>query len=193
MDTIRPMSLGGGTAAPSRTSNWRICSSRQLERRTVAAARPAKGSCNVVQPSATIDRASRQSRQHSSHMAGAAAIDAPTSPASTTELAGSTLTSPAAFTRAGASAVAKAAAAAAMASRSHPTGRPTVASIPTFQEAISRLQAYWSEVGCAVWLPHNTEVGAGKTPHSRPLPTVTSILSNLPLYVPAPLHVSVYC
>ena len=32
-------------------------------------------------------------------------------------------------------------------------------SAPTFQEAISRLQQYWASVGCAVWLPHNTEVG----------------------------------
>lgn len=32
---------------------------------------------------------------------------------------------------------------------------------PTFQEAISRLQQYWASVGCAMWLPHNTEVGAG--------------------------------
>ncbi|PRW56476.1 Glycine-tRNA ligase chloroplastic mitochondrial [Chlorella sorokiniana] len=32
---------------------------------------------------------------------------------------------------------------------------------PTFQEAISRLQEYWAGVGCALWLPHNTEVGAG--------------------------------
>lgn len=31
----------------------------------------------------------------------------------------------------------------------------------TFQDAISRLQEYWSSVGCALWLPHNTEVGAG--------------------------------
>lgn len=30
---------------------------------------------------------------------------------------------------------------------------------PTFQEAISRLQEYWASVGCALWLPHNTEVG----------------------------------
>ena len=29
---------------------------------------------------------------------------------------------------------------------------------PTFQEAIARLQSYWASVGCAVWLPHNTEV-----------------------------------
>eukprot|EP00879_Flechtneria_rotunda_P020818 GHRR01021915.1.p1 GENE.GHRR01021915.1~~GHRR01021915.1.p1 ORF type:complete len:394 (+),score=157.66 GHRR01021915.1:133-1314(+) len=32
---------------------------------------------------------------------------------------------------------------------------------PTFQEAIKRLQNYWASVGCLVWLPHNTEVGAG--------------------------------
>lgn len=32
---------------------------------------------------------------------------------------------------------------------------------PTFQEAVKRLQDYWSAQGCIVWLPHNTEVGAG--------------------------------
>jgi len=31
----------------------------------------------------------------------------------------------------------------------------------TFQDAIARLQEYWASVGCAMWLPHNTEVGAG--------------------------------
>ena len=31
-------------------------------------------------------------------------------------------------------------------------------SVPTFQEAIFRLQQYWSAQGCIVWLPHNTEV-----------------------------------
>lgn len=31
----------------------------------------------------------------------------------------------------------------------------------TFQDAISKLQEYWASVGCALWLPHNTEVGAG--------------------------------
>ena len=31
-------------------------------------------------------------------------------------------------------------------------------SAPTFQEAIFRLQNYWSSKGCVVWLPHNTEV-----------------------------------
>lgn len=29
---------------------------------------------------------------------------------------------------------------------------------PTFQEAINRLQAYWSSKGCAMCMPHNTEV-----------------------------------
>eukprot|EP00740_Mantoniella_antarctica_P015918 CAMPEP_0181369404 /NCGR_PEP_ID=MMETSP1106-20121128/12754_1 /TAXON_ID=81844 /ORGANISM="Mantoniella antarctica, Strain SL-175" /LENGTH=1063 /DNA_ID=CAMNT_0023485887 /DNA_START=49 /DNA_END=3236 /DNA_ORIENTATION=- len=32
---------------------------------------------------------------------------------------------------------------------------------PTFQDAILKLQQYWSSKGCAIWLPHNTEVGAG--------------------------------
>ncbi|GLC37301.1 hypothetical protein PLESTB_001138600 [Pleodorina starrii] len=32
---------------------------------------------------------------------------------------------------------------------------------PTFQEAIAKLQEYWASKGCAIWLPHNTEVGAG--------------------------------
>jgi glycyl-tRNA synthetase len=32
---------------------------------------------------------------------------------------------------------------------------------PSFQEAIKRLQDYWASVGCIVWQPHNTEVGAG--------------------------------
>jgi hypothetical protein len=32
---------------------------------------------------------------------------------------------------------------------------------PTFQQAVSRLQEFWASVGCAVYLPHNTEVGAG--------------------------------
>ena len=34
-------------------------------------------------------------------------------------------------------------------------------SAPTFQDAILRLQQYWSSRGCAIVLPHNTEVGAG--------------------------------
>eukprot|EP00798_Chlamydomonas_sp_ICE-L_P030664 gene30663-35681_t len=35
---------------------------------------------------------------------------------------------------------------------------------PTFQDAILKLQDYWSKAAdCAVWLPHNTEVGAGNT------------------------------
>jgi len=33
---------------------------------------------------------------------------------------------------------------------------------PSFQEAIQRLQSYWSrQSGCAIWLPHSSEVGAG--------------------------------
>ena len=31
----------------------------------------------------------------------------------------------------------------------------------TFQDAIGALQSYWASKGCIVWLPHNTEVGAG--------------------------------
>jgi len=43
-----------------------------------------------------------------------------------------------------------------------PAGKPVGASTgPTFQDAILRLQQYWSSQGCALWLPHNTEVGAG--------------------------------
>lgn len=32
---------------------------------------------------------------------------------------------------------------------------------PTFQDAIRKLQDYWASAGCVVWMPHNTEVGAG--------------------------------
>ena len=32
------------------------------------------------------------------------------------------------------------------------------ANAPTFQDAIARLQAYWSQFGCAICQPHNTEV-----------------------------------
>ncbi|GBF89751.1 hypothetical protein Rsub_02921 [Raphidocelis subcapitata] len=35
------------------------------------------------------------------------------------------------------------------------------AEAPTFQDAIRRLQDYWASLGCVVWMPHNTEVGAG--------------------------------
>ena len=28
----------------------------------------------------------------------------------------------------------------------------------TFQEAVARLQQYWAAQGCAVWVPHNSEV-----------------------------------
>ncbi|XP_077244965.1 glycine-tRNA ligase isoform X2 [Tasmannia lanceolata] len=37
----------------------------------------------------------------------------------------------------------------------------TLASIPTFQQAIQRLQEYWASVGCAIMQCSNTEVGAG--------------------------------
>lgn len=37
----------------------------------------------------------------------------------------------------------------------------SISAAPTFQEAVKRLQDYWSAQGCIVWLPHNTEVGAG--------------------------------
>mmetsp|Transcript_3453 Transcript_3453/g.7887 ORF Transcript_3453/g.7887 Transcript_3453/m.7887 type:complete len:1097 (-) Transcript_3453:1061-4351(-) len=43
---------------------------------------------------------------------------------------------------------------------SSPSSSPATNSL-TFQEAITRLQLYWSSRGCAIWLPHNTEVGAG--------------------------------
>ena len=42
-----------------------------------------------------------------------------------------------------------------------PSQTPKQATSPTFQQAIRRLQDYWSDHGCAVWLPHSTEVGAG--------------------------------
>ncbi|KAL3516847.1 hypothetical protein ACH5RR_023749 [Cinchona calisaya] len=41
---------------------------------------------------------------------------------------------------------------------SHPN---KVSSVPTFQQAIQRLQEYWASVGCAVMQCSNTEVGAG--------------------------------
>ena len=40
-------------------------------------------------------------------------------------------------------------------------GSGASATVPTFQDAILRLQQYWAERGCALSLPHNTEVGAG--------------------------------
>uniref|UniRef100_A0A5B7BMJ6 glycine--tRNA ligase n=1 Tax=Davidia involucrata TaxID=16924 RepID=A0A5B7BMJ6_DAVIN len=39
--------------------------------------------------------------------------------------------------------------------------RPKNATVPTFQQAIQRLQEYWASVGCAVMQCSNTEVGAG--------------------------------
>uniref|UniRef100_A0A1D1ZWJ6 glycine--tRNA ligase n=1 Tax=Auxenochlorella protothecoides TaxID=3075 RepID=A0A1D1ZWJ6_AUXPR len=41
-----------------------------------------------------------------------------------------------------------------------PTEDSEAASI-TFQDAVTRLQSFWADEGCAMWLPHNTEVGAG--------------------------------
>ena len=40
----------------------------------------------------------------------------------------------------------------------HAEPRLPATSAPTFQEAITKLQAYWANAGCAIWLPHNTEV-----------------------------------
>lgn len=39
--------------------------------------------------------------------------------------------------------------------------QPKKSSVPTFQQAIQRLQEYWASVGCAVMQCSNTEVGAG--------------------------------
>ncbi|KAJ0816793.1 putative glycine--tRNA ligase [Helianthus annuus] len=39
--------------------------------------------------------------------------------------------------------------------------RPVKVSIPTFQQAIQRLQEYWASVGCTIMQCSNTEVGAG--------------------------------
>ena len=46
------------------------------------------------------------------------------------------------------------------AQHSHSAPKASV-NAPTFQQAICKLQDYWASVGCAMWLPHNTEVGAG--------------------------------
>ena len=37
-------------------------------------------------------------------------------------------------------------------------------SVPTFQQAIQRLQDFWSSVGCAIYLPHNTEARSRRAP-----------------------------
>ncbi|CAO2824626.1 unnamed protein product [Amaranthus hypochondriacus] len=42
-----------------------------------------------------------------------------------------------------------------------PSSVPSTSSVPTFQQAIQRLQEYWASVGCAVMQCSNTEVGAG--------------------------------
>ena len=57
------------------------------------------------------------------------------------------------------------------------------ADAPTFQEAIARLQGYWSQYGCAICQPHNTEVMAGTRRNmSDPLPEACSdiILCQVP-------------
>ena len=61
--------------------------------------------------------------------------------------------------------VTRAVSTAAPAASSQPTSprstSPSNPNAPTFQDAILRLQQYWSSQGCAIWLPHSTEVGAG--------------------------------
>ncbi|ESR58677.1 hypothetical protein CICLE_v100187012mg, partial [Citrus x clementina] len=42
-----------------------------------------------------------------------------------------------------------------------PNNERQKASVPTFQQAIQRLQEYWASVGCSVMQCSNTEVGAG--------------------------------
>lgn len=42
-----------------------------------------------------------------------------------------------------------------------PGNNNKASSVPTFQQAIQRLQEYWASVGCAVMQCSNTEVGAG--------------------------------
>lgn len=62
---------------------------------------------------------------------------------------------------AAASPVLEAAAPQQQAASSSSNGNGSISTAPSFQEAIKRLQDYWASVGCIVWLPHNTEVGAG--------------------------------
>lgn len=52
---------------------------------------------------------------------------------------------------------------------------PLAADVPTFQAAIARLQDYWASVGCAVYLPHNTEV---RTPAPSPAPSSLACASQ---------------
>ncbi|XP_076949144.1 glycine--tRNA ligase, chloroplastic/mitochondrial 2-like [Bidens hawaiensis] len=47
------------------------------------------------------------------------------------------------------------------ANNSNADQRPVKVSIPTFQQAIQRLQEYWASVGCTIMQCSNTEVGAG--------------------------------
>lgn len=64
-------------------------------------------------------------------------------------------------TTAAAAAMSEAAPAAVQHAQQQAAAAPTNPSAPTFQEAVRRLQEYWAAKGCMVWLPHNTEVGAG--------------------------------
>lgn len=56
---------------------------------------------------------------------------------------------------------------------------------PSFQEAIFRLQQFWSSRGCVVWLPHNTEV---RTTCAPGLPT-RHVPRHRPPPNPCPLQV----
>ena len=55
---------------------------------------------------------------------------------------------------------------------------PPLATVPTFQEAIFRLQQFWSSKGCVIWLPHNVEV---LRPTSQQPCTERPQLANTPL------------
>ncbi|KAB1225138.1 Glycine--tRNA ligase 2, chloroplastic/mitochondrial [Morella rubra] len=46
-------------------------------------------------------------------------------------------------------------------SSADPNKEPLRASVPSFQQAVQRLQEYWASVGCAIMQCSNTEVGAG--------------------------------
>uniref|UniRef100_A0A2N9GJV3 glycine--tRNA ligase n=1 Tax=Fagus sylvatica TaxID=28930 RepID=A0A2N9GJV3_FAGSY len=58
-------------------------------------------------------------------------------------------------------------------------------SVPTFQQAIQRLQEYWASVGCAVMQCSNTEVGAGTM---NPL-TFLRVLGPEPWNVALTMHI----
>lgn len=57
---------------------------------------------------------------------------------------------------------------------------------PTFQEAVQRLQDYWASVGCAVWLPHNTEARAGPQKSSGTLSALDLMPRARSFLTPAP-------